>query len=263
MLSIQKSLKGPAVHWADTALVLINALVITLFNMAVFSHNLPVHQLLGQLSYLFLYLFIVIEIIRVLMERKNFFKDHRNIFVVLVLIAAITLGLPELTILLLFNTLRTLRIINLFPKTRHVIDTLFHSLPGAMNLLLLIFLAYFIFAVLGTNLYGHQVPELWGSIPQSLLSLQQIMLGDDWGNNLRATLKFYPNAWIFSTAFLIVVTFVLLNVFVGVIVDAMQTAEVGDDSESEMEALQKEVKRLRQDIAVIKQAVTKNTTTHP
>lgn len=263
MRSIQKCLNGSVVHWADTVLVLINALVITLFNMAVFSHNLPVHQFLGQLSHLFLYFFIVIEISRILLERRNFFKDHRNVFVVLVLGAAVTLGLPELTILLLFNTLRTLRIIDLFPKTRHVIDTLFHSLPGSMNLLLLIFLSYFIFAVLGTNLYADQVPDLWGSIPQSLLSLQQIMLGDDWGNNLRATLKFYPYAWIFSTAFLVVVTFVLLNVFVGVIVDAMQTAELGNDSETEMEALQKEVKRLRQDIAVIKQAVTKNTTNHP
>jgi len=127
-----------------------------------------------------------------------------------------------------------------------------------MNLLLLILISYFIFAVLATNMYGEKVPELWGSIPQSLLSLQQIMLGDDWGNNLRATLKFYPYAWIFSSAFLIVVTFILLNVFVGVIVDAMQTAEEGDDPDSNTDALQKELQALRKDMEAIKKAVVKD-----
>ena len=102
------------------------------------------------------------------------------------------------------------------------------------------------------------MPDLWGTIPQSMLSLQQIMLGDDWGNNLRATGKFYPYAWVFSTAFLIVVTFVLLNVFVGVIVDAMQTAEEGDDSDEKMQALQQELKSIKHDIALIKKAVTKD-----
>lgn len=253
----QINLKASIAHWGDTALVVMNALVITLYNMAVFSQNPPIHQFLGQVTSIFLYILIGAEIIRLIMYGTSFLKDHRNIFVILVLGAAFILKLPELTILLLFNTLRTLRVIDLFPKTRHVIDTLFHALPGVMNLLLLIILSYFIFAVLATNLYSEYVPELWGSIPQSLLSLQQIMLGDDWGNNLRATLRFYPYAWIFSTAFLVVVTFILLNVFVGVIVDAMQTAEEGEGGPDEIDILLKEIKRLRQDITQIKQVIVK------
>lgn len=258
MTSTCKNMTESAVHWLDTALVIINAVIVTLFNMAVFKDNLPVYEALGQLIPIFLYLFVVIEVIRVLLLKGEYFKDHRNIFVVLVLIGAFAFHIPELTILLLFNVLRTLRILALFPKTRHVIDTLFHALPGAMNLLFLILIAFVVFAVLATNLYGDKVPDLWGTIPQSLLSLQQIMLGDDWGNNLRATLKFYPYAWAFSTGFLIVVTFILLNVFVGVIVDAMQTAEEGDDSDEQMQALQQEIKSLKDDIAMIKKAVVKD-----
>ncbi|WP_032113031.1 ion transporter [Candidatus Paracaedibacter symbiosus] len=243
-------------HWLDTVLVTVNALVITLFNMAIFVPYPELHQFLKALIPIFLYVFVCEEMIRIIVFRGKFFKDHRNLFVVAVLVAAVSLQIPDLTILLLFNSLRALRLLS-SPKTRHVIDTLFHSIPGAMNLLLLILIAYFIFAVLATNLYGEKVPELWGTIPQSLLSLQQIMLGDDWGNNLRATLKFYPYAWIFSTAFLIVVTFILLNVFIGVIVDAMQTAEEEGDSDSDLNALKKEIKMVRKDIEIIKQAILK------
>lgn len=258
MQTIRHFFNSPTMHWFDTFLVIINALVITLFNTATFMQEPSVHANLGLLVYVFLYVFIAIEICRIVIFGANYFKDHRSIFVVLVLISTLSLNIPDLTILLLFNSLRALRLLDFFPKTRHVIDTLFHSIPGAINLLLLILIAYFIFAVLATNMYGEKVPELWGSIPQSLLSLQQIMLGDDWGNNLRATLKFYPYAWIFSSAFLIVVTFILLNVFVGVIVDAMQTAEEGGDSNSGMDALQNEIKALRQDMEVIKTAIVKN-----
>jgi len=258
MKSIRKNQAESAVHWIDTILVVINAIIITLFNMAVFKETSAVHEMLGQLISVVLYVFVLIEIIQVCLLKGDYFRDHRNIFVIAILIAAFALHIPELTILLLFNVLRTFRILDLFPKTRHVIDTLFHAFPGSVNLLFLILIAFFVFAVLATNLYGEKVPDLWGTIPQSMLSLQQIMLGDDWGNNLRATGKFYPYAWVFSTAFLIVVTFVLLNVFVGVIVDAMQTAEEGDDSDEKMQSLQQEIKSIKHDIALIKKAVTKD-----
>lgn len=258
MQAIRHFLNSPTMHWFDAFLVVANALVITLFNTAAFIKNPDLHANLDLLIHVFLYAFAALEIWRIAIFRADFFKDHRNIFVVLVLIAAFSFNIPDLTILLLFNSLRAFRLLDFFPKTRHVIDTLFHAIPGSINLLLLILIAYFIFAVLATNMYGEKVPELWGSISQSLLSLQQIMLGDDWGNNLRATLKFYPYAWIFSTAFLIVVTFILLNVFVGVIVDAMQTAEEGSNSESDMDALQKEIQTLRKDIEIIKKSIVKD-----
>lgn len=258
MQAIRHFFNSPTMHWFDTLLVMINALVITLFNTAAFSEDPNLHANLGLLVRIFLYVFVTLEICRIAVFKYDFFKDHRNIFVILVLIAAFSLNIPDLSILLLFNSLRAFRLLDFFPKTRHVIDTLFHAIPGAMNLLLLILIAYFIFAVLATNIFGEKVPDLWGSIPQSLLSLQQIMLGDDWGNNLRATLKFYPYAWVFSTIFLIVVTFILLNVFVGVIVDAMQTAEEGNDADNDLDDLQKEIKILRKDIEIIKEAIAKD-----
>lgn len=174
-----------------------------------------------------------------------------NLFSFAVLGVSFIFKAPELTVLLLFHFYRSLRIVG-SKKTRHVIDTLFHTIPGVLNLLFLICIAYFAFAVLGTYLFGAKVPHLWGTIGQSLLSLQQAMLGDDWGNNLRDTLKFYPYAWVFSTAFLIIMTFILLNVFIGVIVDAMQTAEQGEDKEEEGEGLKKEMVSLRNDIHALK-----------
>lgn len=254
----QKSclMNNPVMHWIDTALVTINAILIASFNMAFLVKDPDLHALIGHFIQGFLCLFIAEELVRFFLLRGDFLKDHRNIFTVIVLILAVTLQIPDLTILLMFNSFRALRLLS-SKKTRHVIDTLFHAIPGVLNLLVLIIIAFVIFAVLATNLFGQQVPHLWGTIGESLISLQQIMLGDDWGNNLRETMKVYPYAWILSIAFLIAVTFILLNVFIGVIVDAMQTAEEEDDSNKDMDDLKAQLKVLRQDIEIIKSAIIK------
>lgn len=247
----------PIAHWIDTALVTINAILVCLFNMEIFEHGSEIHAFIGQAIIFFLCIFVVGELIRLYILKLDFFKDHRNIFCAAVLIVAIALRKPDLTILLLFNSFRALRLLT-SKKTRHIIDALFHAIPGALNLLILIIMAFFIFAVLGTNLFGEHVPKLWGTITQSLLSLQQIMVGDNWGSNLEETMKFYPYAWIFSTAFLILVTFILLNVFIGVIVDAMQAAAEENDAvvDDDIHALKNEISSLRKDINLIKAAVT-------
>lgn len=256
MQAFTQFIQSEKIHWLDTFLVVLNAVIITFYNLAIFSSIPNIYSMLGIVSYGFLYFFILLEFLRFITSPKKFFHDHRNIFTLFVLGVAVSLKNPDLTILLIFSSLRTLRLINYFPKTRHLIDALFHALPGVINLIVLILVSYFVFAVLATNMYGEKVPELWGSIPQSLLSLQQIMLGDDWGNNLRATLKHYPYAWLFSTVFLVLTSFVLLNVFVGVIVDSMQAAEEGNNSDNETIALKKELSLLRKELQKLQDTCT-------
>lgn len=200
------------------------------------------------------WIFAIELTIRAVLLRKLFWKNQQNIFVTFVVIASFSLKLPELIVLLAFVCLKSFRTLDFLPKTRHIIDAFTRTLPGVFNVLLMIILAYVIFGALATHLFGPHVPSLWGDFMTSFLSLQQAMLGDDWGNNLRATMKFYPHAWVFLVIFLFVVSMILLNLFVGIIVDSMQTVEEKSDKCDDDAPLisPAEFKALRQDIEEIK-----------
>jgi voltage-gated sodium channel len=96
---------------------------------------------------------------------------------------------------------------------------------------------------------------LWGALPQSLISLQQMSLSDDWGTNLRATMAQYPYAWIFFQIFLIIMTYMLLNLFIGIIVDAMQSAQQGSNkSVDPNQQILKELADLKKQVALLTQS---------
>jgi len=221
--NIRIFLNANLMHWIDTSLLYINVGLVALENSWSFQgHN---SILLQSALHVFLMIFIAEAAIRIIIDGKGYFADHRNLFTLAVLGLCLFFNMPDLTILLAFRSLRAWRTLDFIPKTRHVIDALYHAIPGVINIIFLIIFVFTIFTILGVRLFGSQVPDLWGSYTQSFTTLQQIMLSDDWGNNLRATSKFYPHSWVFFLSFLTLITFVLLNLFIGVIVDAMQSAQ--------------------------------------
>ncbi|MBX9697023.1 MAG: ion transporter [Alphaproteobacteria bacterium] len=217
-------------------------------------------KLLREAVLWFRVIFVVELVVRAVLLQKLFWKNQQNIFVAFVLAASFFLKVPELVILLSFVSLKSFRMIEFLPKTRNIIDAFIRTLPGVFNVLLMIILAYVVFGALATHLFGPKVPALWGDFMTSFLSLQQAMLGDDWGNNLRATMKFYPHAWVFLAVFLFVVSMILLNLFVGIIVDSMQSVEEkSNESSDDSQPLvsKSEFDALRQDIADIKALLKK------
>ncbi|MBL0942483.1 MAG: ion transporter [Alphaproteobacteria bacterium] len=258
-------LNSNLMHWIDTGLLFINLGVVALENrLSVQGHDFI---LLQKALHIFVIIFIAEAAIRILVNGRQFFADHRNYFTLVVLGSCVYFNRPALTILLAFRSLRAWRTLAFIPKTRHVIDALYHAIPGVVNIIFLIVFVFTIFTILGVYLFGSQVPDLWGDYSQSFTTLQQIMLSDDWGDNLRATSKFYPHSWIFFLSFLTLITFVLLNLFIGVIVDAMQTAQEEKEAikRNEFEDAHKEnlhkmhlhMKQMQKELIAIKQALTK------
>jgi voltage-gated sodium channel len=262
---IHTFLNSNLMHWIDTGLLYINLGFVALENSWSFQgHN---STLLQKVLHVFVIIFIVEAAIRILINGRHFFTDHRNFFTLAVLGSCLYFNMPDLTILLAFRSLRAWRTLDFIPKTRHVIDALYHAIPGVINIIFLIVFVFIIFTVLGVYLFGSQVPDLWGSYTQSFTTLQQIMLSDDWGNNLRATSKFYPHSWIFFLSFLTLITFVLLNLFIGVIVDAMQSAQGEKEAEKRAKyedvhnanflKMQAHMKKMQKELIDIKEALTK------
>ena len=131
--------------------------------------------------------------------------------------------------------LRVLRVISVTPSLRKVVDGLGRALPGMGSVFLLILIIYYIAAVMATKLFGAAFPDWFGSLAVTAFTLFQIMTLEGWsGEIVRPIMAVYPYAWLFFVPFILITTFAVLNLIVGLIVNSMQEAA----SENEREVVQ-------------------------
>lgn len=199
--------------------------------------------------------FVVEVLARLLAWRLDFFRDPWRIFDLLVVGVALLPATGNLSVLRALRILRVLRIIGMVPSLKRVVGGLVAALPGMGSIMLLLTLVFYVFSVMATKLYGNTFPEWFGSIPASAYSLFQVMTLESWSMGIvRPVMEVHPMAWAFFIPFIACTTFTVLNLFIGIIVSAMQEeheAEATADREamaSEQGEMLKELREIRKEI---------------
>ena len=170
--------------------------------------------------------FFVIEIFLKLVARgKRFFQSGWNIFDVLIVGAALMPGSQTMSVLRALRILRVLRVISVAPSLRRVVEGFVTALPGMGSVFLLMSIIFYIGAVMSTKLFSATFPDWFGTLPQSGYTLFQIMTLESWSMGIvRPVMEVYPYAWAFFVPFIMVTTFAVVNLLVGLIVNSMQDA---------------------------------------
>ncbi|MEO3801445.1 ion transporter [Nonomuraea sp. B1E8] len=238
------------------AVILTNAAVLGLetFPQMVQRHG----DLLTLVDHVALYIFVVELLAKIYVERSAFVRDPWNIFDAVIVGIALVPATGGLSVLRSLRILRALRLLSVVPSLRRVVSALLRALPGMSSIVVLLSLVLYVAAVMATKLYGQAAPTRFGSLPTSLFTLYQTMTGDDWGNIAKEVMDRHPSAWIFFTIFILVCTFVVLNLFLAVVVSAMDEEnseeraaareETGDHTQrilDELAELRKELAELR------------------
>jgi voltage-gated sodium channel len=167
--------------------------------------------------------FVVELTARLIVQRNAFFRDGWNIFDLIVVSIAVAPATEAFSVLRALRVLRLLRLITVVPSLRRVVGGLIASLPGMGSIFLLILLVYYVAAVMAVNLYGDEFPALFGTLPRSLFTLFTIMTLEGWVEGVvKPIMETRPYAWLFFIPFIVGTTFTVLNLFIGVIVGAMQ-----------------------------------------
>jgi len=180
--------------------------------------------LLVAVDRLLLTIFVAELAARMVVRGPRFFADPWNVFDFLVVAIALLPATGSLSVLRALRILRVLRLITVVPSLRAVVSALVGALPGMGSIMLLLMLIFYVFAVMGTKLFGETHEETFGSIGASMLSLFQVMTLDAWSDGLmRPMLEKYPHAWLFFIPFVLVSAFIVLNLFIGVVVSALET----------------------------------------
>lgn len=152
----------------------------------------------------------------------RFFKSGWNIFDLIIVLMAYIPATGPLAVLRSLRVLRVLRLISAVPQLRIIIRSLVASLPSIGWITFLLFMMFYIFAVMATHLFGKTFPMWFGSIGESYYTLFQILTLESWSMGIvRPIMDVYPYAWAFFVPFVLMTSFVVLNVFIAVIVGAM------------------------------------------
>ncbi len=166
--------------------------------------------------------FVCELLMRLYAYRRAFLKDPWSIFdTVVVGIALLPQG-GEFAVLRTLRVLRVLRLISMIPSMRRVVTALVSSLSGVTAVAAIMLVIYYVFSVIATNLFGAIEPEYFGTMGRSMLTLFQIMTLEDWSEIARPVMQHLPYAWIFFVIYILASTFVVMNLFIGVMVYAIQ-----------------------------------------
>jgi voltage-gated sodium channel len=264
---VARFVMAPAFQRSIIALILVNAVTLGLETSESVMESWG--GVLHAIDAALLYAFTAEIALRIYAFRGRFFRDPWGIFDLVVVGIAWLPATGALSVLRALRVLRVLRLISVVPSMRTVVEAMLAALPGMGSIVLLMLLIFYVFAVMGAKLFGEALPEQFGDLGASLFTLFQLMAMDDFGNIVRQAMEKQPLAWLFFIPFSVIATFVVLNLFIGVIVESIQTlresrvsadaaaAQAASDAaasaaHSDQMALLAEIRALRAEVAALR-----------
>lgn len=234
-MTVRQYLESSRFEVIVTALIIINAITLGLETDARIQH--AIGPILSLIDRIVLGIFTIEVVVKLCVYRLHFFKDVWRVFDCMIVSICLLPATGNLSVLRALRIVRVLRLISVVPSLRRVVGGLIAALPGMGSITVLLLLVYYVFAVMATKLYGGAFPHWFGNIGLSAYSLFQIMTLESWSMGIvRPVMAVFPLAWLFFIAFILCTTFTVLNLFIGIIVSAMQ-AEHEDTANQERHLL--------------------------
>ena len=258
----------PAVTNGILGVIIFNAVTLGVSTSA--TANAQIGGLLDWIDRLVLTIFVAELGLKLFAYRLRFFSSAWNIFDLLVVSVGLLPDKQGLSALRGLRVIRALRLLSVIPQMRAVVQALLDALPGMGAVIVMISIVFYVFGVMATLMYGAAFDVWFGTLGRSLYSLFQIMTLESWSMGIvRPVMEVYPMAWSFFVPFIVITAFSVLNLFIGLLVNTMQSA-VEAEAEAEFEQLRDlvrketdivdahvldlhaEVKALRQELAALK-----------
>ena len=197
-----------------------------------------------KLDFYFMCLFSIEILCRLFAFRKEYFESPQNWFDFIIIVLA-WIPLPGMRMIAPLRVLRTLLLVNRLKQLKTIMKSLLVAIPNISWVFLLMALFYYVFGLLATFLFGNEL-EAFGTLPKSLFSLFQLMTLEGWPDLVHNVMQVYPYAWLLFVPFMLLTSYVLLNLVVGIIVTAMQ--EISLNSAGNVKNELEEIKILREEI---------------
>jgi voltage-gated sodium channel len=174
---------------------------------------------------------------------QSYFRDGWNCFdfaIIILSLMPITGGFS--TVARLVRLLRITRLITKSTELRAIVSTLVRSIPSIFNILILLSILFFIYAIVGYHLFRNVDPQHWSSFPTSATTLFQIITLEGWVDVMEPIVSnLGPIYWLYFASFILVGTFIVINLFISVIVRKSEEAYQQVQRESQIPLTQQEI----------------------
>ncbi|MDQ8185010.1 ion transporter [Pelagicoccus sp. SDUM812002] len=249
---IARWIESPRIQWTTTSVILFNAILMGMetspYLMSSFGSTL---KLLDKICLAY---FVAEIVTKLSVYRLSFWRNGWNCFDFAVVAIALTPGAGIWGVLRSLRVLRVLRLLTVIPQLRKVVAAFMHAIPGLAGVIALMSIFYYTFGVLVTTLFAEAFPDWFGSLGKSFYTLFQIMTLESWSMGIvRPVMETFPWAWAIFIPFIVVATFTILNLFIGIIVSTMQElASLAEPHDKENATLLETLSRMERDLAALK-----------
>lgn len=236
-------------------LIILNAIIIGLDTYPSISNKFG--ELISEINNFYLIIFTIEILIRIYIEKTKFIKNGWNIFDFTIISVSLFTEISSISVFRTLRLIRVLRLISVIPKMQLISTTLIRSFYSMFGVATLLSLIFYIYAVTTTQLYGQDFPQWFGSLDESAYTLFQIMTFESWSMSIvRPIMEIYPNAWIVFISFILIATYIVLNIVIGIIVDCI--GDIKDDTkdlkrEQDEQVLLAKIDNLENELLKIKQ----------
>mmetsp|Transcript_28228 Transcript_28228/g.56804 ORF Transcript_28228/g.56804 Transcript_28228/m.56804 type:complete len:359 (+) Transcript_28228:188-1264(+) len=214
-------------------LIVINAIMMGVATFDFVSENPKVDNVFEKTDLAFLIIFTIELGMQLIYHGWTFYKDGWLVFDFIIVV--LSWSFASLQIIRAFRIFRALRIITRIETMRNLVAALFDIMPrlGAITALLL--LIFYIFAVLFTQLFGdlELSAPFFSRLDYSLLTLF-VMMTMEWADVARECMDQIWWAWAPFIAFIMITGFIVFNLIIAVVCDAVAVIENKDDLEPDL-----------------------------
>lgn len=249
-------------QWLESAPVQRTVVGVIIFNAVILGLKTDVSlvtrtgHLLPILDYACLAFFTLEIAARLIATGWKFWREGWNVFDFLVVSIAFAPDAGAWTVLRGLRVLRILRLVTAVPQLRKVVAAFLHAIPGLSGVVAVMVVFLYTVGVLATNLFGQTHPEWFGTLGTSLFSLFQIMTLESWSMGIvRPLMETHPWAWLFFVPFIVIATFTILNLFIGIIVSTMQELSLTPDLSAEHHAIDETLHRIEIDMRTLRKSL--------
>lgn len=200
--------------------------------------------------------------LRIYVYKFPFFKSGWNLFDFTIVAISLVPSSAGFEILRILRVFRLFRLVTVVPQMRKIVVALVSVIPGMASIAALLMLIFYIFAIMAVQLFGENFPQWFGTLGESFYTLFQIMTLESWSMGIvRPILEVQPLAWVFFIPFIFVVTFIMINLIIAIVVDAMN--EIKDEEQKNIigkidtsdDNTKLEVQKLRDEIKELKEII--------
>ena len=218
---------APAFEYTIIAIIIVNAALLGVGTSPALSERYGEWVSLGNRTALTI--FIAEALLKMTASSPRvagYFKDGWNVFDFLVIVIALIPATGQFAMVArLARLMRALRLISTIKDLRLIVTALLRSIPSVGHVMMLMSIIVYVYAITGYYLFHENDPENWRNLGISVLTLFNIITLEGWTVVMFAAMETHPLAWLYFVSFVIIGTFVVINLFIAIIINNLDEAK--------------------------------------